>query len=565
MKRLMVLAGGLALHLSLFTLPAHAVEVIRPASVPPATSFTANVDRTRLGAGETFDLTLESNDVTLFGKPDLSALQDTFDVLGTRQVNRLTKMGDNTLAATRWIVTLLPKRSGTLVIPALHIGKLSSQPITLQVADRSNMPESARQAPVYIESSFDAPSVYVQAQAVLTLRIYHSVSLYDDSSLSALQVPDARIEQLGDPRTYEKVIDGKRHGVIEVRYAIFPQHSGQIQVAPQVFSATLVEPRASGEHDRSPAGQLSRPGKNVRISSRPLTLVSKPQPANYPGNAPWLPASNVSLSEAWSPAPEHGQVGDALTRSVTLKAEGLASVQLPPLPASAADGLRRYPDQPQLLNQNTERGLLGSREEREALLPTHIGTLQLAPVDVVWWNIRTDRLEHARLPGRALQIANNPALAVDTPVSSQASPTPGNVKLWPWQLSTALFALLSLAGWGLWWRGRRRPAIRKGQPSGPSPRTLLDDLKRACQANDPQATRHALELWARQQPENLAQMAARYVPLSAALDGLNGALYSEAGQTWQGAQLWQAVHSLPTGEPSVVASDGSDLPPLYPK
>lgn len=31
--------------------------------------------------------------------------------------------------------------------------------------------------------------------------------------------------------------------------------------------------------------------------------------------------------------------------------------------------LRRYPDLPQLSNQITENGLIGSREEREALVP----------------------------------------------------------------------------------------------------------------------------------------------------------------------------------------------------
>jgi hypothetical protein len=51
---------------------------------------------------------------------------------------------------------------------------------------------------VFIEASLDQSSVYVQAQAILTLRIYHSVSLYDDSSLTPLQIADARIEQLGD-------------------------------------------------------------------------------------------------------------------------------------------------------------------------------------------------------------------------------------------------------------------------------------------------------------------------------------------------------------------------------
>ncbi|POA37667.1 protein BatD, partial [Pseudomonas sp. MPR-ANC1] len=81
---------------------------------------------------------------------------------------------------------------------------------------------AAELAPVFIEANLDQTSVYVQAQALLTVRVYHSVSLYDDSSLTPLQIADARVEQLGESRTYEKVINSIRHGVIETRYAIYP-------------------------------------------------------------------------------------------------------------------------------------------------------------------------------------------------------------------------------------------------------------------------------------------------------------------------------------------------------
>lgn len=115
-------------------------------------------------------------------------------------------------------------------------------------------------------------------------------------------------------------------------------------------------------------------------------------------------------------------------------------------------------------------------------------------------------------------------------------------------------------------RARSQPAVLRAAQTGPSPRTLLDDLKRATQANDPQATRQALDAWARQQPQTLADMAARYVSLSDALDGLNGALYSESGQFWQGEDLWRAVKAIPVAERQQdTAVDSTSLPPLYPK
>lgn len=528
-----------------------------------AQSFTASVDRTRLNAGESVELTLESNDPTLFGKPDLLPLNDLFEVLGTRQVNRLTSNNAGAQASTRWIITLQPKHSGYVVIPPLHLGQLHSEPITLHIQQGSNADDN-RLAPIFIDANLDQESVYVQAQTVLTLRIYHSVSLYDDSSLTQLDMPQARVESLGEPRTYEKDINGVRHGVIELRYAIFPQESGELLIPAQTFTATAVD-RSSGTA-YNPFGP--RPGKVVRVKSPEIPLTVKAKPASYPADAPWLPARSLTLSEVWNPQPDSARVGDSLTRSLLLKVEGLASAQLPPLPATQVSGLRRYPDQPQLANQIGENGLVGSREEREALVANREGLLVLPAVEVLWWNTRTDQLERSSLPARDLQVATNPNMETLPVEAERVTPVavPGPA-LWPWQLSTALLSLTTLLGFVLWWRARRQPAVLPSQQTGPSPRNLLDDLKRSCLANDSQATRHALDAWARQQPETLADMAARFTPLSDALDGLNGALYSESGQHWQGRNLWLAIRSLPAVEDLETSAnqETSALPPLYPR
>jgi hypothetical protein len=527
-----------------------------------AAGLVASVDRTRLNSGETIELTLESSDVTQFGKPDLAPLESLFEVRGTRQVNQLTTLNGDNRATTRWIVTLLPLQNGSVVIPSLKLGDVESQPITVQVVESESQNTASKLAPVFIDASLDQTSVYVQAQAILTLRIYHSVSLYDDSSLPPLQIPDARIEQLGESRTYEKDINGVRHGVIEMRYAIYPQHSGELIIPGQIFNAALVDAQPA----QDATAQSPKSGKLMRISSGELLLTVKAKPITYPADLPWLPARSLTLSESWNPEPEHVQVGDSMTRSLTVKAEGLASSQLPPLPGTEVSGLRRYPDQPVLGNQNTERGLVGSREDREALVPARSGSIELPSVDVVWWNTFEDHLEHSSLPARTLQVAANPSLMVDTPAgNSPVNASADSESLWRWKLSSLILACTTLLGFGLWWRARWQPAVARTAQTGPSPRTVLDELKRACQANDPQATRQALDAWARQQPETLADMAARFVPLSDALDGLNGALYSETGQHWQGEDLWRAIRTIPIAERVQDLTGDSGLPPLYPK
>ena len=521
-----------------------------------ATGFTASVDRTRLNAGETFDLILESEDATQFGIPDLAPLRQQFEIVSTRQENRLSAFGGKARASTRWVITLLPLQSGEVVVPSLRLGSEESQPISLQVLQGDT---AGKLAPIFIDASLDQESVYVQAQAVLTLRIYHSVSLYDDSSLTPLQIPNARVEQLGEPRTFETDVNGVRHGVIELRYAIFPQQSGELTIASQVFSATP----AIRNRQYNPFGPRS--GRQTQVRSPEIPLQVRPRPASWPADAPWLPARTLSLSEAWSPEPDNPSVGDSLTRSIMLRAEGLSSAQLPPLKLLESPGLRRYPDQPQLRNESNERGVVGSREESEALVPSQSGRLVLPEVQLYWWNTEHDRLEIASLPARTLDVASNPELEEGPTPTQPALVGDSQARLWPWQLACALLSLSTALGFGLWWHARRQPAFLPTAQTGPSPRTLLDDLKRACQANDPQATRQALDAWARPQPETLADMAARFLPLSEALDGLNGALYSETGHQWQGESLWKAIRSLPAIETAASPQDSGPLPPLYPR
>lgn len=521
-----------------------------------AAELVARVDRTQLSLDETVELTLETGDSPAFGKPDLLPLNGLFKVFDSRQVNQLSGANGEARTTTRWLVTLQPLQIGYVVIPPLQLGDWRSEPITLHVSEPGDE-GSDTLAPIFIDSSLDQDSVYVQAQVVLTLRIYHSVSLYDDSTLSPLQMSDALVERLGEPRTYEKDINGIRHGVIEIRYALFPQKSGTLSIPAQLFSATTVASNG--------AFYGSRFGKSTQVKSPEIPLQVKPKPAEYPADAPWLPATDLTLVEAWSPQPQEAQLGEALTRSLMLKAEGLASTQLPPIESPPMAGLRRYPDQPSLNDEVTDEGVTGSREQREALVATGAGEYVLPSVELVWWNTDEDRLERSTLPERVLQVAENPEFQqapIDHPDTPQAQT---ETRLWPWQLSSAVLALTTLLGFGLWLRARSQPAVIRTVQSGPTPRGLLDDLKRACLANDTQATRHALDAWARQQPETLADMAARFVPLSDALDGLNGALYSETGQRWQGEALWQAIQNLPAAQPTATEAENGALPPLYPR
>lgn len=416
--------------------------------------------------------------------------------------------------------------------------------------------------PASIQASVDESQPYVQAQVVLTLRIsYDASKTLADTDLSELQMSDADVQRVGPARHSRQVINGHQLSQVEVRYAIYPQHSGPLSIPGLEFSAIQLN-NMDDEDTLFPFGR--RLGTRIELRSPGITLQVRPKPAGYPKDAPWLPARSLSLSESWKPLPNSLRVGDSVTRTLRLRAQGLTAPQLPPLALGKDASLRDYADSPTLLTQTDPDGLTGVREESHALIPTKEGELRIPDFELVWWNTKADRLEHSRLPGRILRVAANPEQA-GPPPEPQASSPAQSPALWPWQLSTLTLGLTTLLGFLLFWRARwvgphkaRRKELKKENH-----RQLLAGVQAACSANDPQTARRALDQWARAQTQTLAALARHNPPLAAALEELNKHLYGDDRRDWQGRALWQALSKLP-GPANTKEPPQSSLPPLYP-
>lgn len=541
-------------------------------STPAGAALEASVDRTRLIEGETLELTLETEAANRFNRPELTPLEEHFEIQNSRQLSLVSQLDGRTQPVTRWVITLLPRRTGYVIIPPLKIDSLSSEPISLQVltASEAARDNTAQMAPVFIDAEVDTETPYVQAQVLLTLRVYHSVSLYDDSTLTGLDFPDARVESLGPPRNYERLINGIRHGVIEVRYAIFPQRSGELEVPSQMFTATTMP-------SRSADSALSR-GRLVQVRSPGINLQVRPIPADYPPGAPWLPATDITLAQSWQPEPGLDLLaGESLTRTLTVTAKGLNASQLPELSSLAGTtitGLREYTDQPELENAVEDDGIRGLRQDSAALLVQQAGAFQIPALRLYWWNTASDSLQETQLDPIALNVMSSQSfIAASEPVAIEASEELLALpRLWPWQLATGLLGLALLLSLGLLWRTRN--ALQKlnnpfqdeeifdeeiqGNP--------LTDLQSACRTNQPAEARKALESWARQQDsEGLIGLTHLHPELAEALDELNACLFGQAEHHWRGKPLWRAVRMVVQSRRRQPEIDEPALEELYPK
>lgn len=553
-------------------------------------TFQASVDRNPVAEGESLTLTLKS-DESLDEDPDLSVLQKDFDVLGQSQGSSIQIINGKANRSVQWQISIIAKHSGPLVIPSIKAGGQATQPIVLGV-NKANPAKAAQQgSELFLEISAEPRTVYVQQQIIFTVSLYRAVDLGNGSTLSDPKFPgmDAAVERLGDDHSFQTIRNGLSYAVIERRYAVYPQKSGQFTSAPVQFDGEVVESnRGGGIFMFDPFSQSSH---HKRVNSGTISFTVKPVPAGM-GGAQWLPAGKLELTEQWSDSPPKFTAGEPVTRTLVLSATGLSAAQLPTLDSGTIDGLKFYPDQPVLKDNKDNNGISGVRTQKIAILPTRSGSFILPAMEVKWWNVNTDKMEVARLPEKIIKVLPGstntgntnqvPELSIDMapsekPDSVVASPGTSQVPnrlsdtnrgWWPW-LSLFLGAgwLFTLMLW--WWKARKKDHQVKTESVGePQFARLEDQLKKCCMANDQAQAKSNLLAWAKLRwrenyPTSLTALAGLCEPaLADALNELDRSLYAQNREAWRGESLWQLfIRHKPAAE--APSENEKSLKPLF--
>jgi len=536
-------------------------------------AVTVRVDRSSVRITDSIRVVFET-DQDVSSRQDFSVLDADFDVLGTSQSTNVNIINGQMRRSASWTVDLLAKREGVITIPALLVGNEFSEPVTVTVKPAATGPDGARAGDIFLEVSVDTEQPYVQGQVIYTVRLLRAVQI-SNASLTEPKITggDIVIERLGDDVAYETQRGDRTLAVVERRYALFPQSSGKFVVDPLMFEGRATRDR---RFSFDPFGR----GNVVRIRSEPVAFEALPIPPDFSGRV-WLPAKQVFLIESWPDDSQEFQAGEPVTRTLTLRANGLGSSQLPEIGAPVPDGIRQYPDQPALENRVDDDGLVAIRQEKVALIPSRAGTFILPEVEIPWWNTSTGELEFARLPARPIDVlpaagtpaapqlppdssANTDALESDAAPLTARSDAPIR---WAW-LSLGL-ALGWLATGLLWLRNGRNGERPAASPAPLSEKMLVKEIRRACSGNDAIGTKKALLSWARHhwpgsQVRSLGDFAARIDgDLQVQIHSLSRTLYSKPTTTWNSDPLWQAFDAQQRRQASKTGKSEPELEPLY--
>lgn len=552
-----------------------------------AADIRVRVDRDPVPINESFQIIFEA-DGGVDDDPDFSPLKKDFQILSTSQSSNISIINGRTTRSKSWTLTVLARRTGALDIPTVRFGSDRSPADRVTVTGAGTAPQAARDSgEAFIEVEAKPLDPYVQSQILYTVRLYLGVSPAN-ASLSEPQVEGAKaiIERLGEDKSYDTRVMAQRFEVIERRYAIYPQASGALTILPLRFQ---------GQIGRSAFSILDPFGPQPRTivrQSAPVTLNVKPIPDAYAGSH-WLPAGHVSLREEWSADPPVFRAGEPITRTLTLVAEAQTASQLPEVSGNLPADFKAYPDQPLLSDSKTDSGVIGSRQEKTALIPSRPGDYLLPAVAVTWWNTATGAMEVARLRERWVTVlpaatAESRNILEQSPQASAPRPEGpdtsagktetagdgdtgaardnGNLA---WQVLSLVLALGWLSTLFLRRHAQRRAGQSADQRRAARRAELLRRIRRACTGNDAAASRQALLAWAEaawpeQPPRSLGAIASRCKPeLAQELENLNAALYGRGAQEWRGKALWQIFERQHASSPEKKASVGDQLEPLF--
>ena len=531
----------------------------------------ATVDRTRVSELDLINLTVRLSGQDSRSSPDFSVLRKDFDVVSQSGPNQSSEYSfingrQSSETHTEWTVTLRARHFGKQTIPPIRLGSQSTQPITIDVV-KAGPATTANRAnqPVFLETSVDTNSTYVQGQIIYTVKLYYGASISGNFP-GAPDIDNAVVETVEKQKRYQSIVGNRRFYVMEAKYAIYPQQSGKLVLPRETFSGT--QGGSGGFFSFTQA-------QPVHAISDSHTIIVKPQPKAFTGDQ-WLPARDLTLTESWgNKGVPTFRVGEPINRILTLTAKGVSSSQLPPFPKLDLPNAKIYTDPADRTDQpDPHQGMVSTESTTIGIVPTEAGKLTLPEIRIPWWNTRTDKMEVATIPEETYTIApappgssvTLPATPAATPTTQQQAQAPTSQvvryipsKLWMYVLA-ALTVLWLFSTWQ-WLATRRRLTTRlsgietetEPETRGITEKAAWDIFEGACKQGNADRARSALFVWAKLRNSginSLRDLAARNDALQKEIETLDNTLYSPQSEgAWQGNNLLEAAKTLRSTKP----------------
>ncbi|MBV6822943.1 BatD family protein [Pseudomonas sp. PD9R] len=273
-------------------------------------------------------------------------------------------------------------RSGTRLLSTLLVSFLSLNAFAAE-------PELRVQATLQ-----PATSAMVGGIVELQLDVLTDTWFTDAPTLPDLKVPDALVMPSdGHAEHLNQTLDGKSFNGMRYRYQITPN-------VAQGFDIPALTVRAT-------PGQASA---ELSAQSQPLHFVADQPPGFKPGE-PVLVAQALQFTQKVTHSATPLNVGDSLTRQLTLQADGALAMSLPTPPLADITGLSRYAKNPQVNTLDDGRGNFtgGQRIDTVTYRIDTEGRHTLPAIELKWWDASSQQTRTAQVPAVTFEATANSA------------------------------------------------------------------------------------------------------------------------------------------------------------
>ncbi len=596
--------------------------ILSVSSTAVAAVVSVKLSKSQISLAETVTLQIAYDGQTQ-KTPVTGGLSKDFKVLGTSRSTKVEFVNGQVSAQTTWQVRLKPKRVGQLKIPEITIEGKKSAAMTLKVTKvaaakkapvapkaaakgkGSGKKTAASRDEVLIKTSVEPANPYIREMSIYTVRIYHATKLVE-GELPDPVIENALVKRLDPDKKYSEKLGKNRYKVIERRYAIFPQTSGELIIPAPVLSAKILDRASGGLIDddsifsqdpffsQTPFGSMLQPMRVIRVDGTALSLKVRAPKLDTAGD--WLPAREVILSETYDPEHSSVKVGDPVIREISLRVDGLTGAQIPQVIVGDVAGTNVYEDKPKLRTRGNSTGVLGDIIQRFTYVPTEAGEIKIPEIKLHWWDVVNEKPGVAMLPARTIQIlsvagevvklkpptaASEPVIEKPVEAMNQLAETASPVVepalpvssggIWRW-LAIVLGLLWLATLLLLWQKNYRKNNIATIEPARvPASLSAVESRRKfeqACRADNPTQARNYLLKWADahwpdNSPKGLTQLSQRLKDARAkkAVHALDSFLFNSRGKQWKGKDLLNALKKLPVK--AVKNSNPSGLPGLY--
>ncbi|MEJ2167355.1 MAG: BatD family protein [Desulfobacterales bacterium] len=356
-----------------------------PALAAAGISVSLTLDRSQASLTDSVQLVVSVSGSRDSGsEPVIQGLED-FTVSPGGTSSRIEFINGRMSSGIEYTYFIQPQKVGTFTIgPAsVQIGgkTYSSSRSTLQIVQPEGNQGDDRGS-IFLEAELSTPSMYVEEQALYTLRLYLRKSVRD-IGLDLPENENLSFKQLAKPAEYRSNRNGREYNVLEVRYALVPSKPGVYTVEPARMNMTVLEPRSRSRRGlfddpffKDPFSSFST-GRPLTVAASALQLEVRPLPeAGKPPDFSGL----VGSFKMWSKLdPVSLKTGESATLTVSVSGRGNVN-RIPDLKIPELDHIKVYADQPVLESTQDAEGLRGTKTMKWALVPEKEGRLEVPPL-----------------------------------------------------------------------------------------------------------------------------------------------------------------------------------------